>query len=631
MSLFKKLFGKSEQKNTPVESAAKPPVDPAKDPNLIRVFDKYGQEMFITREVWRDSILMGNIDKAWKNPDELYGIIVQSLHDEFVKEIVPAAEQLHKIDPVPSRGATILGIAYMETGRLDEAEQVLSDYLAKHGDEGVVLNNLAKVYSKRGLEEKSEKTLWHALEVDPNQDNGMGWYEVIRRERDGEKGGLDALRRVAAISGSWRAQLWLARAELEDGNLNAALDFYKESLANAGEPTPGDLLQQMSGDLGNKGHLHQIIEWVGPHFDVKLHGIMVGNNLIKAHLDTGNLDAARFILDQLYALKRPDWKDTLSFWDTELAKARIAIGEPPTDGPMGVTMLSIEGPIWMRGGSPFSKLLSKKASDGPVIGILGSTASYSNPSDQCVTQLANGPGRLSRALPLIMTEQLHLKTDAVAHAIIPHAQGHGFVLMGKPYSDEALLEAAAKQNVPMNYIVYVTLDTVSEPWKLNARLLRISDGELLGAASGFADPGYPGDGVKQLLADVHKLVAKWTNVRAGKCPEWYQLPNEGPEYSDYLLRLEQQLAVVCMNLDFLQGCGLSGEREILSGTLQYCVRNPNNQTARMLFIQTLRQMKKARPDILPEFKDKVNALQNEFPVSGQIGELAAEAIAEVFS
>lgn len=629
MSLFKKLFGNTVKKGAQLVRAPSTQDDPTADPNMIRMFDKYGREMFVTREVWRDSVLMGNIESAWNNPDELYGIIVQSLHDEFVKEIVPAAEQLHRIDPVPSRGAAILGIAYMETGRLDEAEQVLAGHISNHGDDGVVLNNLAKVYSKRGLEEKSEQILWHALEVDPNQDNGMGWYEAIHRERDGSEGSLNALRRIAAIPGSWRAQLWLARAELEAGNLDAALDLYNESLANAGEPVPVDLLKQMSGDLGNSGHLHEIIERAEPCFDAGFHGLMVGNNLIKAHLELGNLDAARFILNQLYALKRPDWRETLSFWDTELAKARIE-GKQPVPVPVGVTMLSIEGPMWMRGGSPFSTLLPAKAPDAPVIAILGSTASFTHPSNECVTQLADTPGRLSRALPLIIGEQLHLKTNAVTHALIPWAQGHGFVLMGKPYSDADLCAMAARQNTAMDYIAYATLEPGSKSWNINVRLLRISDGELLGETTATTDSGYPGEGVKQLLNDFQKLILQQTNLRKEQAPEWYQLP-DGTDCSDYLLRLEQQLAVVCDNLDFLKGGGLSGEREIIDGILQLCVRQPASKTARMLLVQTLRQMKKARPDIMPEFKEKVDTLQNEFPIPGPIGDLASAAITEVFT
>ena len=40
-------------------------------------------------------------------------------------------------------------------------------------------------------------------------------------------------------------------------------------------------------------------------------------------------------------------------------------------------------------------------------------------------------------------------------------------------------------------------------------------------------------------------------------------------------------------------------------------------------ICTLRQMKKTRPDILPEFKDKMELLQNENPIIGKVNELAA--------
>ncbi len=45
----------------------------------------------------------------------------------------------------------------------------------------------------------------------------------------------------------------------------------------------------------------------------------------------------------------------------------------------------------------------------------------------------------------------------------------------------------------------------------------------------------------------------------------------------------------------------------------------------------LARRKQTRPDILSEFKEKVDMLQNEFPLSGTIGELAAPAIAEVFA
>jgi hypothetical protein len=80
---------------------------------------------------------------------------------------------------------------------------------------------------------------------------------------------------------------------------------------------------QIGGDLGKHGNLRELLELTEPRFVPDLHGIQVGNNLIKAHLDLGEIEPARKILDQLYALKRPDYKQHLDFWDTEIAKARI--------------------------------------------------------------------------------------------------------------------------------------------------------------------------------------------------------------------------------------------------------------------------------------------------------------------
>jgi len=80
MNFFKNLFGKkSEPAISP--SPARPPLTPtsqAQAPksipqtqDLIRVFDGYGRELFITRQQWRDNVLPGSIQAAWHDPDKL--------------------------------------------------------------------------------------------------------------------------------------------------------------------------------------------------------------------------------------------------------------------------------------------------------------------------------------------------------------------------------------------------------------------------------------------------------------------------------------------------------------------------------------------------------------------------------
>ena len=582
---------------------------------MIRVFDGYGRELFITRQQWRENVLPGTIEKAWNQPEDLYAIIVQALNDGFIEDMVRPAKQLHGIDPVPSRGATVLGIVYLQTKRLDDAERVLTEHGQKHGEDGVVLTNLAKVYSAKGDEARSLKTLWHALELDPNQDNGLVWYEAIHREKEGEAAGLEALRRVAAQRGSWRAQLWLARAALRSRDLPGALALYEQSLANAGQPTPADLLMQLSGDLGNQAHLPEIIQLVAPRFDPAHHGLQVGNNLIKAYLDLGQVAHARRILEQLYAQKRLDWREALSFWDTEIAKVVTSVSQPDPSAPLSITLLSIKGPVWLRESSPVLELFPAKSGDGSVVCFLGSSAELNNANSRVQMQMSDVPGRLSRAVPLFLTEQAHFRTTAIAQTLIPWiTEPHGgFVLSGVPWTDEDASHHARLGEPKGDYVVITHLRTKTEPWTFELRLVRTIDGARLGEVSAPFQPTQPETAMKQLSDGLVRLLQQHADAAGQETPANYVVPG-GPDFPYYLLRLEQALAVLGNTLEGKARGALSGERDIVDGNIHLCVSHPNNPTARILLAETLRQMKKAKPDLLPEFREKVSLLQREKPL-----------------
>src|ERR1017187_3854549 len=435
MSFFQNLFGKrkSEPRGQPVIRTHKPavlppakgqpaqsaPIDPTSAKNMIQVFDAYGREMLITKEAWRKDVLPGSIKSNWNNPDQLYGIIFGALNDGFRSDVIAASEQLYKIDPQPERGTCVWGIVLKEEGRLDEAEKVLRNFIAKHGENGSVLTNLAKVYSKRNDEKTTEEILWHALEVDPNQDNGLGWYWIIQKERNGEEAGLEALRRIAALPGSWRAKLWLARTALQSRQQEQAFVYYRECLSRVGKPVPTDLLMQMSGDLGNAGHLPELLQLTEPHFVVEMHGLQVGNNLIKAHLDLAQSDAARRIVDQLYALKRLDWQKTLSFWDTEIAKARLASANLDPQKQLKISLLTGDGPVWLKSTSPAVELFPAKTPNGLAVCFLCGTAEKATNSKRPEHQLSDTAGRLTRALPLFFAEQVDFQSRARVQTLIP--------------------------------------------------------------------------------------------------------------------------------------------------------------------------------------------------------------------
>ena len=91
------------------------------------------------------------------------------------------------------------------------------------------------------------------------------WWASIMRERSGEVGYLQALRTAAALPGSWRAQLWLARHHLEHEEVDTARALYTDVLANS--LFDGSSLMMISGDLGNNGQIALILELIGPAYD----------------------------------------------------------------------------------------------------------------------------------------------------------------------------------------------------------------------------------------------------------------------------------------------------------------------------------------------------------------------------
>lgn len=310
MSFLSKLFGAKKQPESPEAT------------NMIRVYAESGAQIMLTREQWRTGVPPGMLASNRHKPDELYTIVAGSLQDGFFEDVLEPAEHLYRTDPQRQRSVCVYSIALMKSGRHDDAEWVLRSYLEEHGEDGYVLTNLAKIYDERKETEKAEKTLWRALEVDPNQENGLNWYASICYKREGKSGQAEGWRRVAAIPGSWRAQLWLARIALERRKPDQAFLYYRESLARVGDNAPPDYLMQLSGDLGQHGYFAESLQLVEPLFVPERHGLQVGNNLIKANVELRRFDQADKIVRQLRFLKMHDWTSYLDYWDAELTKLR---------------------------------------------------------------------------------------------------------------------------------------------------------------------------------------------------------------------------------------------------------------------------------------------------------------------
>jgi tetratricopeptide (TPR) repeat protein len=610
MGLVEKQEGSMEDEQGLVEGA--------KAPETVRAFDQYGREVQVPREEWRTKIIPGMLQEAWDEPERLYAVILNSINEGFVAEMSDAAEHLLEIDPIAGRGACMAAIVMAGTGRREEAETLLTEFPARHGDDGSVLVNLAKIYADKGQVELAMTTLTRALELEPNHDSGLGWYASLAQERGGDAEAERVLREIAARPQSWRAQLWLARGELNAGNAVAARTLYETALERAPKPVPPEFMMQMSGDLGSKGLLKDLIELTVPHFVPEWHGMPVGNNLIKALVDTGNLEPAEQVKAALWAQNRPDWKDALSFWDAEIGKRRVAgVNAGGAAQQLQVGMLRVDGPVWLPPGSPARGLFEPKSAAAPKVTFLGGTAEAPETAPENQMQVADRIGRMSRSLPLFFAEQVEMRTAAAGRAMAPWAIApvSGFVVSGQRWPDEAAVQSVQNGDHASEYVVSVHLDAEVEPWTAELAFIRTSDGTRIGELEAEFMPETPEDGLGDLADEVVELLK--VLGPATESPA-YVVP--GPTtFGSYLLRLEQLLAVRCASMEGVTAQFLNGEHEILQGELDLCLEEPRNVPARLLLLSTWGAMGKIKPMAAQEFMPKLEQLKREFPLAAVDG------------
>ncbi len=284
---------------------------------MITFFDKNGTKMQVTKEEYKANVLPGIFERSWSDPQELYNSIVMTFEDEFLQECLEPAKRLHKIDENHERGATILGIALLKNELYQEAQQHLEKYISTYGKSGVILTNLAKAYSYQGNEIRAKEVLWESVELYPNLDNAVQWIALIARDSGGEEGYLSALEEISKIEGSWCADLWLARNDLEKDKKNDALIRYTKILKLAPENT--DVLLMISGDLGKHGFVSDVMNFVYPIYNIQNHGVGPAMNLLQACAETKNTEKGIDLLSDLKELKRPDIVEHIQYYENVFA------------------------------------------------------------------------------------------------------------------------------------------------------------------------------------------------------------------------------------------------------------------------------------------------------------------------
>jgi hypothetical protein len=408
------------------------------------------------------------------------------------------------------------------------------------------------------------------------------------------------------LPGSWRSQLWLARSALERGDLAGALRYYEEVLGRA-QPVPADLLMQLSGDLGNRGHTELLVRLTQPRFDLATHGLTVGNNLLRAYLDLGLFAEARKLLEQLYSQQRPDWREQLNAWEQNLDDAQKRYGE--VNAPMDIVLMRLEQPVWARGVLGFDAVLPAKSATAPRIHfVCGSGEAAEDPGGKVISQPTNDLGRLSRALPMFFAEEMFLRTSARTAFLLPWMKQGGFILSARPWTRAFL----PPDHAPPDLIVFLHVDARATPWLLR---VSIENTQRDAPAVVFEQAFTLQTAGRDVLSLLNDLIPRLTILLALRREDaGADLAMPPPELlPGYMAGLEQALAVGLAARQTDGANFLYQERSIFDHLFDIAVQGADLLRPRMLLVNALENQTRRRPEVAREYLGKLALLQQQHP------------------
>lgn len=317
-------------------------------------------------------------------------------------------------------------------------------------------------------------------------------------------------------------QLVTARERLEANDVAAAMAIYEQVLAQAGDRA--DVLVTISADLGVTGHVKEIIELVGPRYDVERHGAATGINLLQAYLVSRDADAAQHVLDLLFTLNRPDLEQRLHGFSNaiaELLHAEQTGAAAATNGtapaplpPAAVNLVSISKPIWFYGLEPLvEQILPPKDSRVRRVAF----AQLALPGIPDPLEVAKRPeddlGRLTRSLPLWLAETFYFSPHYAPIAAVGLLGDH-YAVFGAEWTKDNLRQLVSTTKEGLDYIFTGALKRSGEGYEV---LLRVWEVKKLRERKQFV-ARWTAENADAELSKLHeqiRLFMEWTPEKVG--------------------------------------------------------------------------------------------------------------------
>lgn len=395
-----------------------------------------------------------------------------------------------------------------------------------------------------------------------------------------------------AIAGGVVPRMAEARAKLEVRDLPAAMAIYQEVLASAGARP--DVLVAISGELGSRGHVRELIELVAPHYDAAKHGPATGLNLLQAYLSVRHVESAQHLLDILFALNRPELEERLFGFsnaigelmaghDEAVPTADELSGAAPAEGNK-VSLASISKPIWFYGleqAAPHllpqkqGKLRRVAFAQCTLPGLADFVERSTRPEDEL--------GRFCRGLPLWFAETFTASAGYDAVAAVAISSRKHYFLFPAEWNADNVRELNESSSSALDYVVTSGLRNRNDDFELVVRIWEVKKFRELKQFSTRWTPA----SANTVLREFHEQLRLYM--------EWTALPDgNGLAYSAPTAPLAHIQALGTTLTQFFGEKGVLAPEHVTAGPavlLQNTSANPTDPRAQLALVAGLFRQK----------------------------------------
>ena len=565
--------------------------------NMIEFFDDKGQKILIPHTTYRDEVLPHNLQNHWDKPDELASTIMTALTDGFYSEVEEAAKHLVDIDSTPERAICLYGSVLLQTGQYYEAEQCFLNYLNDHPKAHYVLTNLAK--AQDFLEKKAESlgTLEESISIDPNQENALDWWRIIKIEEfesqglSHEQAQLSALEQANKRFGGWKCQLWLGDYYAEAHDKKTARKYYETVLKEDWTP---DALTSISGNLGKNGFAEDAVELVAPFYVPHQHDVMTGFNLLQAYLELKQISEGQILLKKMFDLQHPGLQEQLSWYQTEFFKVLNSLQKSSNDH-LNITSISLDFPLWCYGWNIKHGLESAKT--GKKIALFQLAWELDQQINKITVDIENTGGRLARAIPLFLQEAIYYWTDASATCMFSLNNDTGdYILYNHVPSSKQIINLSKQ-----GYDGVVTGTIASDE-------LKITYWDLTTGSPNHQNFMFKLNNPAETMSHIERFIFKTSKISYGSSfkhdkKNFQRIPLDS--LNEYLMWLSQHLTLYIATQYPFVAKKMHGEQDIINKLLKLTMNTPTLLQAQLNMLSAIHKCMSYNSTVITNYKNDI--------------------------